>query len=40
VTLREQYAVESAEKNIEALQLYFQSRADYRAAMALDQIDR
>ncbi len=40
VTLREQYAVESAEKNVEALKLYFESRADYRAAMAQDQIDR
>jgi len=40
VTLREQYAVESAEKNVEALRLYFESQADYRAAMALDQIDR
>ena len=40
VTLREQYAVESAEKYIDALKLYFESRADYRAAMALDQIGR
>lgn len=40
VTLREQYAVESAEKNVDALKLYFESRADYRAAMALDQIGR
>jgi len=40
VTLREQYAVESAEKHVEALRLYFESRADARAAMALDQIDR
>lgn len=40
VTLREQYAVESAEKNVEALRLYFESRADYRASMALDEIDR
>ena len=40
VSLREQYAVESAEKNVEALKLYFESRADYRAAMADDQIDR
>ena len=40
VTLREQYAVESAEKNIDALKLYFESRADYRAAIADDQIDR
>ena len=40
MTLREQYAVESAEKHIDALKLYFESRADYRAAMAEDQIDR
>lgn len=40
VSLREQYAVESAEKHVEALKLYFESRADYRAAMADDQIDR
>jgi outer membrane protein TolC len=40
VSLREQYAVESAEKHVEALKLYFESRADSRAAMALDQIDR
>ena len=40
VSLREQYAYESAEKNVEALKLYFESRADYRAAMAVDQIDR
>ena len=40
VSLREQYAVESAEKNVDALKLYFESRADYRAAIADDQIDR
>ena len=40
VTLREQYAVESAEKNVEALKLYFESQADYRAAMAQDEINR
>jgi hypothetical protein len=40
VSLRELYAVESAEKNVEALKLYFESLADYRAAMAEDQIDR
>lgn len=40
VTLREQYAVESAEKHIDALKLYYESLADYRAAMALDQVDR
>lgn len=40
VTLREEYAVETAEKNVEALKLYFESRADYRAAMAIDEINR
>lgn len=40
VTLREQYAVESAEKHVEALTLYFESQADYRAALGLDRIDR
>ena len=40
VALREQYAVESAEKNVEALKLYFESQADYRAAMAQDEINR
>ncbi len=40
VTLREQYAVESAEKHVDALKLYFESLADYRAALAQDQIDR
>ena len=40
VALREQYAVESAEKYVDAMKLYFESRADYRAAMALDQIGR
>lgn len=40
VTLREQYAAESAEKSVEALRMYFESLADYRAAMARDQIDR
>lgn len=40
VTLREQYAVESAEKYVDAMKLYFESRADYRASMALDQIGR
>jgi len=36
VTLREQYAVESAYKEVEALLLYYQSQADYAAAMAQD----
>ena len=36
VTLREQYAVESAYKEVEALLLYFRSQADYTAAMAQD----
>ena len=38
VTLREQYAVESAEKNIDALKLFYDSLADYRAAIAQDQL--
>jgi outer membrane protein TolC len=38
VTLREQYAVESAEKHIDALKLLFDSLADYRAAVAQDQL--
>ncbi len=38
VTLREQYAVESAEKNVDALKLYFDAQADYRAAMAQDRL--
>lgn len=40
VSLREQYSVESAEKHVDALKLYFESQADYRAARADDQIDR
>ncbi|WP_417386015.1 TolC family protein [Gimesia sp.] len=38
VTLREQYAVESAEKAVDAKLLYFKERADYRAALAEDQV--
>jgi len=38
VALREQYAVESAEKNVDALQLYFQAMADFRAAVAEDRL--
>lgn len=38
VALREQYAVESAEKNVDALKLYFESQADYRAALAEDNL--
>lgn len=37
VTLREQYAAESELKTVEALLLYFRTRADYRAALAEDQ---
>lgn len=37
VTLREQYAVESAEKAVDALLLYHLARADYRAALAQDR---
>lgn len=40
VTLREQYAVESAEKHVDALKLYFESRADYRQAIAEDALER
>lgn len=38
VALREQYAFESAEKQVDALLLYHQARADYRAALALDTL--
>lgn len=38
VTLREQYAVESAEKAVAAKLLYFKEQADYRAALAEDQL--
>ena len=38
VALREQYAVESAEKNVDALQLYFHAMADFRAAVAEDRL--
>ncbi|QDT95936.1 TolC family protein [Gimesia aquarii] len=38
VTLREQYAVESAEKAVDAKLLYFLEQADYRAALAEDQV--
>ncbi len=36
VTLREQYAAESAIKEMDALLEYHQARADYRAAIAMD----
>lgn len=38
VTLREQYAVESAEKTVDAKLLYFKEQADYRAALAEDRL--
>lgn len=38
VTLREQYAVESAEKAVDAKLLYFREKANYRAALAEDQV--
>lgn len=38
VTLREQYAFESAEKAVDAKLLYFKEKADYRAALAEDQL--
>ncbi|CAK9015272.1 Uncharacterized protein YbcI [Durusdinium trenchii] len=34
VTLREQYAVESANKTVDALLMYYQAQADYRALFA------
>jgi len=37
VTLREQYAAESAIKELEALLTYHQAQADYRAALATDR---
>jgi outer membrane protein TolC len=40
VTLREQYAVESAEKQIDALKLFHEALADYRAAIAQDQLNQ
>lgn len=38
VTLREQYAAESALKAIDALLVYYQSLADYRAALGTDRL--
>lgn len=38
VAIREQYAVESADKEVEALLLYYQAQADYRAALAIDRL--
>ena len=38
VTLREQYAVESADKVVEAMLLYYRTQADYRAALAQDRL--
>ncbi|QDU05497.1 Outer membrane efflux protein [Gimesia chilikensis] len=38
VTLREQYAFESAEKAVDAKLLYFKEKADYRASLAEDQL--
>lgn len=38
VTLREQYAAESAEKAVDALLIYHRARADYRAALAQDRL--
>lgn len=38
VTLREQFAAESALKSVEALLLYYQAEADLRAAQGLDQL--
>ncbi|MEZ6054327.1 MAG: TolC family protein, partial [Planctomycetaceae bacterium] len=38
VTLREQYAAEAAAKVVDARLLYFQTQADYRAALAQDRL--
>lgn len=38
VVLREQYAAESAQKLVDALQEYWRARADYRAALAEDRL--
>lgn len=38
VALREQFAVEAADKAIDALLLYYLAQADYRAALAEDQL--
>jgi len=38
VALREQFAVEAAAKQVDALLIYFIARADYRAALAEDQL--
>lgn len=38
VTLREQYAAESAQKVVDALLLYFVAKADYRAALGKDRL--
>ncbi|TVQ01336.1 MAG: transporter [Planctomycetaceae bacterium] len=38
VALREQFAVEAAEKAVDALLLYFLAQVDYRAALAADQV--
>lgn len=38
VALREQFAVEAAEKAVDALLLYFVAQTDYRAALARDQV--
>jgi outer membrane protein TolC len=38
VTLREQYAAESALKQVDALRQYYEARVDYRAALAQDQV--
>lgn len=38
VALREQFAAETAEQEVQALRRYFQAEADYRAAIALDRL--
>jgi len=39
VTLREQYAAESAQKYVDAVQLYHQAQADLRAALGIDRVE-
>ena len=40
VTLREQYAAESAQKLVDALLLFHQAQADFRAALGQDSLER
>jgi outer membrane protein TolC len=38
VALREQFAVEAAERQVDAMLNYYLAQADYRAAVAIDQL--